>query len=72
MFLRAAESLAAQTTDQDLSVGLIFPPIASILDTSIRIAVDVASLVFDAGLARIDRPEDIDSFVRQQVYDPDF
>jgi len=72
MFLRAAESLAAQTTDQDLSVGLIFPPIASILDTSIRIAVDVAALVFDAGLARVDRPKDIDAFVRTQVYDPDF
>jgi len=72
MFLRAAESLAAQTTDQDLSVGLIFPPIASILEKSIRIAIDVASLVFDAGLARVDRPEDIEAFVRKQVYDPTF
>lgn len=72
MFLRAAESLAGQTTDQDLSVGLIFPPIASIFESSVQVAIDVATHIFDAGLAREPRPQDIAAFVRSKVYDPAF
>jgi malate dehydrogenase (oxaloacetate-decarboxylating)(NADP+) len=72
MFLRAAESLASQTTDQDLSVGLIYPPISSIYETSIEVAIAVAALIFDQGLARVPRPTDIAAFVRERVYDPAF
>ena len=72
MFLRAAESLASQTTDQDLSVGLIYPPISSIYETSIEVAIAVAALIFDQGLARVPRPADIAEFVRERVYDPAF
>ena len=72
MFLRAAESLGSQTTDQDLSVGLIYPPISSIYETSIEVAIAVAALIFDQGLARVPRPADIAEFVRERVYDPAF
>ena len=72
MFLRAAESLASQTTDQDLSVGLIYPPISSIYETSIEVAIAVTRLIFDRGLARVPRPDDIAEFVRGHVYDPSF
>lgn len=72
MFLRAAESLASQTTDQDLSVGLVYPPISSIFEASIEVAIAVANLIFDSGLARVERPTDIADFVRSQVYDPAF
>ena len=72
MFLRAAESLASQTTDQDLSVGLIYPPISSIYETSVEVAIAVAQWIFDQGLARVPRPTDISVFVRERVYDPVF
>ncbi len=72
MFLRAAESLAAQTTEQDLSVGLIYPPISSILETSVEVAIAVAKLIFQNGLARVPEPDDIAQFVRSQVYEPSF
>ncbi len=72
MFLRAAESLAAQTTEQDISVGLIYPPISSILHSSVEVAIAVARLIFQLGLARIEEPADIDQFVRSKVYDPSF
>ena len=72
MFLCAAESLASQTTDQDLSVGLIYPPISSIHETSIEVAIAVATLIFHQGLAGVPRPQDIAQFVRDRVYDPSF
>ena len=70
MFLRAAESLAAQVTEQDLEVNLIYPPIANIREASIEVAIRVAELIFDRGLARVDRPVDVAAFVRSKVYDP--
>jgi malate dehydrogenase (oxaloacetate-decarboxylating)(NADP+) len=32
----------------------------------------VAKLVFDAGLARVDRPTDMLAFIRQHVYKPQY
>ncbi len=72
MFLRAAESLAGQTTDEDLSVNLIYPPVSNIFRTSVQVATDVASLIFDRGLARVPRPDNVDAFIRGKVYSPDY
>ncbi|MSQ90558.1 MAG: NAD-dependent malic enzyme [Phycisphaerales bacterium] len=72
MFLCAAEALAAQTTEQDLSVGLIYPPISSILETSIEVAIAVTRLIYKCGLARVAEPVDIAASVRASVYDPAF
>jgi len=70
MFLRAAESLAAQVTQQDLDVNLIYPPMANIREASVEVAIRVAELIFDRGLARVERPADVAAFVRGKVYDP--
>ena len=72
MFLKAAESLAAQVTEQDLAVNLIYPPMANIREASIEVAVRVAELVFDRGLAGVPRPADVGAFVRGKVYDPSY
>ena len=72
MFLKAAESLAAQVTDQDLAVNLIYPPMANIHDASVEVAVHVAELIFDRGLARVPRPANIAEFVRSKVYSPEY
>ena len=70
MFLKAAESLAAQVTEQDLAVNLIYPPMANIREASVEVAIRVAELIFDRGLARVPRPADVGEFVRSKVYDP--
>ena len=72
MFLKAAESLAAQVTEQDLAVNLIYPPMANIREASIEVAVQVAELIFDRGLARVPRPADVREFVRGKVYEPGY
>ena len=72
MFLRAAEALARQTTEHDLSVGLIYPPVSDILQTSIAVAIEVATLVHESGLARVPRPADIGAHLRSLIYDPSY
>ena len=51
---------------------MLFPPQSSILEVEIRTAARVAQLVFDAGLARVDRPGDIEIFIRRHVYKPEY
>ena len=70
MFLKAAESLAARTSDAELSVGLIYPPIDRIHQSAVDVAVDVAELIFTRGLARVERPRDLDAWIRSKVYNP--
>jgi len=70
MFLKAAESLAARTSDAELSVGLIYPPIDRIHQSAVDVAVDVAELIFARGLARVERPRDLDAWIRSKVYNP--
>ena len=72
MFLKAAESLAAQVTEQDLAVNLIYPPMANIREASVEVAVQVAELIFERGLARVPRPADVREFVRGKVYEPGY
>jgi malate dehydrogenase (oxaloacetate-decarboxylating)(NADP+) len=40
------------------------------LETEIQTAAGVVKLVFDAGLARVERPTDMVSFIRRHVYKP--
>jgi malate dehydrogenase (oxaloacetate-decarboxylating)(NADP+) len=70
MFLKAAESLAARTSDAELSVGLIYPPLDRIHRSAVDVAVDVAELIFARGLARVERPRDVDAWIRAKVYEP--
>ena len=70
MFVRAAEALAAQVTDEMFELGLIYPPISGILEVSINVSIEIARYIFDHGLAGVDRPKDIASFVRSKAYFP--
>jgi malate dehydrogenase (oxaloacetate-decarboxylating)(NADP+) len=70
MFIVAAKAVAEQVTNEDLSVGLIYPPQSQILDASLHVAERVASYIFDQGLARVPRPDDIGSLIRARAYRP--
>ena len=70
MFIVAAKAVAEQVTDEDLSVGLIYPPQSRILEASLHVAERVASYIFDKGLARVPRPDDIGSLIRTCAYRP--
>ena len=72
MFIEAAYGVADQVQPELLKQGLLYPLQANILETEIRTAARVAKLVFDSGLARVDRPADMVSFIRRHVYKPEY
>lgn len=72
LFIEAAAAVADQVPEDLLKQGSIYPPQSNILETEIKTAVRVAKLVFDSGLARVDRPDDVDAFIRQHIYKPEY
>jgi malate dehydrogenase (oxaloacetate-decarboxylating)(NADP+) len=72
MFIEAAYAVADQVQPELLKQGLLYPLQANILETEIQTAARVAKLVFDSGLARVERPADMVSFIRRHVYKPGY
>jgi malate dehydrogenase (oxaloacetate-decarboxylating)(NADP+) len=72
MFIEAAHAVADQVTPEQLKLGMLFPPQSNILEVEVQTAVRVAKLVFDSGLARVDRPANLEKFIRQHVYKPEY
>jgi malate dehydrogenase (oxaloacetate-decarboxylating)(NADP+) len=72
MFIEAAAAVADQVPPAMLAQGLLYPPQANILETEIQTAARVAELVFDSGLARVERPADMVELIRKHVYKPEY
>jgi len=72
MFIEAAHAVADQVTAEQLRLGMLFPPQSDILEAEIQTAARVARLIFDVGLARVDRPDDLVAFIRGHVYRPEY
>jgi malate dehydrogenase (oxaloacetate-decarboxylating)(NADP+) len=72
MFIEAGQAVADQVAPELLKQGLLYPLQSNILETEIQTAARVAKLVFDTGLARVDRPADMVSFIRRFVYKPEY
>src|SRR5436305_292739 len=70
MFITAAEAVAEQVTETDLATGLIYPPQSRILEASLYVAERVASEIFERGLARVKRPDDVGALIRTKAYKP--
>jgi len=72
MFYIAAKELANQVTEDDLSKGRIYPSLKRIREVSVKIAIAVAHLAFEKGLATVERPENLVEFVNAMVYEPSY
>jgi malate dehydrogenase (oxaloacetate-decarboxylating)(NADP+) len=72
MFVVAARAVADQVTEQQLAEGMLYPPQSNILETELTTATKIAELVFERGLARVDRPADVGRFIRQHAYTPSY
>jgi malate dehydrogenase (oxaloacetate-decarboxylating)(NADP+) len=73
MFIEAAKAVADQVPSDLLKQGLLYPLQSNILETEIETAARVAKLVFDSGLARVDKPAgDMVAFIRRHVYKPEY
>ena len=49
MFIVAAQAVAEQVTEENLAMGLIYPPQSHILDASLHVAERIATCIFDQG-----------------------
>src|SRR6516225_4438720 len=72
MFIEAGQAVADQVSSNLLNQGMLYPLQSNILETEIQTAARVAKLVFDSGLARVERPTDVVSFIRKHVYKPEY
>jgi malate dehydrogenase (oxaloacetate-decarboxylating)(NADP+) len=72
MFIEAAAAVADQVSAEQLKQGLLYPLQSNILETEIKTAARVAALVFDSNLSRVDRPANMETFIRQHVYKPEY
>src|SRR5262252_1723456 len=72
MFIEAGQAVADQVSADLLKQGLLYPLQSNILETEIQTAARVAKLVFDSGLARVARPANLVTFIRQHVYKPEY
>jgi len=72
MFMAAARTLAAQVSDADLAQGSLYPPLARVREVSAFIAAAVIEEALAAGLAGIERPDDMLAYVHSQMYTPEY
>jgi malate dehydrogenase (oxaloacetate-decarboxylating)(NADP+) len=72
MFIEAAKATADEVTDQEREQGLMFPVQSNILEAEVRTAQRIVALIFQRNLARVNRPNDINSWLRAMLYKPEY
>jgi malate dehydrogenase (oxaloacetate-decarboxylating)(NADP+) len=72
MFHAAARTLADRTAPDSFEQGALLPPLSEIRQVSAAIAVAVAAVAFDEGLATVQRPTDLAAAVASLMYDPEY
>lgn len=71
MVLEAAYALADYTEDRYLRHGLVYPPIADLRETSVRVAARVLGKAVQQGISRREGlPDDVDAYVRERFWEP--
>jgi len=70
MFMAAAHTLADLVSEADIKQGSLYPALPRIREVSVQIAVAVAKVAYDRGLAEGVPPNDLLGYVQSQMYDP--
>jgi malate dehydrogenase (oxaloacetate-decarboxylating)(NADP+) len=72
LWIESAKALAGMLSDNERAKGMVFPPQSDILAISTRVAVKVAEIAFEAGLAQVERPGDIETWIKGMQYVPEY
>ncbi|SFP54188.1 malate dehydrogenase (oxaloacetate-decarboxylating)(NADP+) [Nitrosomonas cryotolerans] len=72
MFLAAAEALANIVSEEEISVGAVYPSLKRIREVSYTIAVAVCRVALSEGLTEVDLPDDLETYVESLMYQPDY
>ncbi len=70
MFFEAAKTLARLVSDEDLSMGCVYPALAKIREVSAHIAAAVAEVAYRRDLATEPRPADLLAQMKSKQYQP--
>lgn len=72
MWIAAAKGSADQVDQTARDHGMLFPPQSNILETEINTAVSICEHIFDRGLATVERPADILTWLKGLIYTPSY
>jgi len=72
IFLESARALADSVTEEDLEMGSIYPEIDGIRSVSLKLATAVANFAYDNNLTDDEKPADIENYISQMMFDPDY
>uniref|UniRef100_A0A3B4XD84 Malic enzyme n=1 Tax=Seriola lalandi dorsalis TaxID=1841481 RepID=A0A3B4XD84_SERLL len=73
IFLIAAESLANLVTEEDLAQGRLYPPLNSIRDVSLKLAIKIMEYAYEHNMATLrPEPSDKDAFLHSLTYSTDY
>jgi malate dehydrogenase (oxaloacetate-decarboxylating)(NADP+) len=72
MFLATARTLAGEVSAEDLARGSVYPPLGKIREVSRKIAVAVAEEAHASGLARVEKPDNIEMDISNKMFVPDY
>jgi malate dehydrogenase (oxaloacetate-decarboxylating)(NADP+) len=70
MFFASARALANEVSQADLEQGRIYPPLSAIRKVSAVIAVAVAEVAYQRGLAAHPKPDDLLAHIEAHMYEP--
>lgn len=70
MFIVAAQAVAELVTQEELDQGLIYPPQHDIRSAELHTAVKIAERIYQNGLARVPRPDDLAAHIEKLAYLP--
>lgn len=73
VFLTAAETLAHLVTEKDLAEGRLYPPLSSIRDVSLKLAVKIMEYAYEHNMATLrPEPSDKEAYVHSLTYSTDY
>jgi malate dehydrogenase (oxaloacetate-decarboxylating) len=72
MITRAADALARQVTDADLERGMLYPDVGRLREVTPVTAAAVCAEAFESGLARAERPANLEAAVRDAMWSPEY
>ncbi|KAM6324536.1 NADP-dependent malic enzyme [Aegotheles albertisi] len=73
VFLTTAEVIAQQVSEENLQEGRLYPPLVTIQQVSLKIAVKIAEEAYrNNSASTYPQPKDLEAFIRSQMYSTDY
>ncbi len=72
MFLASARTLASLATKEDLATGRVYPALSKIREVSLKIAVAVAEKAYEANVATLPRPANLETHIAASMFQPEY